>query len=133
MTSTPTRSKTQGNAMINWTILFVAVAMIESSGNPDAVNQNENAVGIFQIRQCAIDDLNRHYGTDYKLHQFKGNTHLSKWAFIHYGRMYGAESEEEFCRIWNGGPNGMKKKATERYWNKIKPLLEQKNDTGKNN
>ena len=106
---------------IIFAVLLSAVAMVESSNDPLAYNPDEQAYGLMQIRQCCVDDLNQHYGTNYKLADFY-NPKLAKWAFVHYGRMYGAKTAEEYCRTWNGGPRGMKKTATEKYWKKIKKL-----------
>ena len=104
---------------IIFAVLLSAVAMVESSNDPLKNNSKENAVGLLQIRQCCVDDLNRHYGTNYKLDDFY-NPKLAKWAFVSYGRIYGAETAEEYCKIWNGGPRGMKKAATAKYWRKVK-------------
>jgi hypothetical protein len=43
-------------------ILLAAIIQVESSGNPRAYNQREDAVGILQIRRILVDDLNRIYG-----------------------------------------------------------------------
>ena len=40
-----------------------------------------------------------------------------------YWRRYGAETDEQKARVWNGGPRGMSKKATERYWRKVESEL----------
>lgn len=104
--------------------LLVAVMMVESGGNPDAYNESENAVGAYQIRELAVKDINRHYGTDYELEDFY-NPILSRWAFLHYGRMYGAKTSEEYARIWNGGPNGNQKSSTKKYWKKVQHHLKE--------
>ena len=63
--------------MINiaWTILLTAVAMVESGENINAYNQGENAIGLLQIRQPAVDDLNRLWKTSYKLTDTDGSDH----------------------------------------------------------
>jgi len=111
---------------IIWAVLLAAVAMVESSNNPLAYNPDEGAVGAYQIRQLAVTDLNRLWKANYKLEDFY-DANLSMHAFMGYGHMYGAKTAEEYCRIWNGGPKGMKKKATEKYWHKVqKAMREQK-------
>jgi hypothetical protein len=77
------------------------------------------AVGIFQIRPICLKDLRDKYKVRYQIIHFK-NVELSRWAFIAYGKMYGAETAEDYCRIWNGGPSGPRKKSTLSYWNDIK-------------
>ena len=103
--------------------LFIAVCLVESGNDPDAVNQKEQAYGVAQIRQCCVDDLNRHYRTDFKLHDFT-DPRLSAWAFHHYGLMYGAKTPEEFARIWNGGPDGAEQNCTLEYWERVKRRIE---------
>ena len=98
--------------------LFFAVGLKESSGNPNEINIEEKAYGIFQIRQAALTDINKKYGTRYKLTDFLGDNGvpLSFKAFLMYGEIYKAKTPEEYCRIWNGGPLGMMKPATRTYW-----------------
>jgi hypothetical protein len=106
---------------MNWIALLAAVALVET-GNQDLLNTKEGAVGHLQIRQIAVDDLNRYYGTQYKLNDFH-DLKLSRWAFIHYGRMYGAKTPEQYARIWNGGPRGNRKKSTISYWERVEALM----------
>jgi len=103
--------------------LLVAISLQESGGGVNRWNPKERAVGEYQIRQLAVDDLNRHYGKDYKLEDFE-NRALARWAVLHYGKMYGAETPEEISRIWNGGPRGMKKRSTIKYWNEVQEKME---------
>lgn len=97
------------------TNLIVAVAMVESAGNPGVVSYRHgrpHAYGPLQIRQAALTDLNRHYGTEYVLSQFVANLELSTWAFEAYGLMYGAKTEQEFVELWHFGPEGRKRNNT---------------------
>lgn len=103
--------------------LMEAMAAVESGGDPHVYNPEEEAVGLMQIRQCVVDDLNRKHGTNYDLDDFYSTT-LSRWAVFEYGKMYGAKTAEEFARIWNGGPNGMEKESTKRYWERVKAIME---------
>ena len=36
-------------------------------------------------------------------------------------------TQEDIARIHNGGPNGYKKKSTEKYWQKVKKVLSDAN------
>ena len=112
--------------MINiaWTILLTAVAMVESGENINAYNQGENAIGLLQIRQPAVDDLNRLWKTSYKLTDFYDPI-LAQRAFKSYGKMYGAKTAKEYCVIWNGGPRGCEKKTTETYWVKVQQAIKE--------
>jgi len=89
------------------------VVMVESAGDMKAYNPAENAVGLLQVRQCVIDDINYYYGTDYKLEEMY-NPFKAITVFKRYLDIYGND-----VRIWNGGPKGHKKTATIKYKNKV--------------
>lgn len=103
-------------------VLLIAMSLQESNGGRNTKN-DEGAVGEYQIRQACVDDLNSHYGTDYELKDFESRA-LARWAVLHYGRMYGAETPEEIARIWNGGPSGMSKHCTLKYWEAVQAKME---------
>ena len=108
---------------ISFTLLLIAVSLVESGGNPNALNKKENAYGLMQIRQCCVDDLNRHYGTNYALADFY-NPKLARWAFVHYTSLYGAATFEDRCRCWNSGSKWKRKKhLTDGYWRKVQREL----------
>lgn len=47
---------------LNWDEFKEALIFIESSGNPYAINESENALGLYQIRPIYLDDCNRIVG-----------------------------------------------------------------------
>ena len=101
-------------------ILILAIAMRESATlDSDAYNARENAVGVLQVRPCVITDINRRYGTDFK-HKDMRDADKAAWVFRAYGKMYGAETPEQYARIWNGGPDGAEEQCTEDYWKAVK-------------
>lgn len=102
--------------------LLLAMSLQESNGGRNVKN-DEGAVGEYQIRQACVDDLNYYYKTQYRLEDFE-NRYLARWAVLHYGKMYGAQTCEEIARIWNGGPNGMSKESTLRYWNEVREKMD---------
>ena len=53
--------------MITLTELILALCLIESSLDPNAIGDGGDAVGILQIHECVILDVNRIYGTEYNL------------------------------------------------------------------
>jgi hypothetical protein len=113
------------------TNLIVAVAMVESAGNPSAVNRRHGAYGPLQIRQMCLTDINQFAGTAYTLRQFINNLPLSKWAFEVYATMYNAKSEIEAVRIWHGGPRGKDRPEYDEYTRRVMALyyeLNAKND-----
>jgi len=93
--------------------LLVAMMMIESNGDVSAWNASEGAFGPYQIR---------HYGTSYEIGDFR-SVALSRWAVVHYGRMYGATTPEAIARVWNGGPKGASRRATLGYWKRVKGAM----------
>jgi hypothetical protein len=101
-----------------WSIVLVAMAFVESTHNAAATNVNEQAYGIYQIRQPTLDDVNEYARTNYKLQDFINNVELSEWALFVKGKRYGATTPEEYCRIWNKTSDPWGKKA-DIYWKKI--------------
>lgn len=105
--------------------LISSVIMVESSGNDSAHNLSEDAVGCLQIRPIMVREVNRllkRRGDDrvYTL-QDRWNRQKSIEMFLVFNR--NITKFEEQCRRWNGGPNGMNKPSTRRYWNKVKTIL----------
>jgi hypothetical protein len=95
-----------------------ALAKVESNNNSQAINIKENAVGLFQIRPIRIKDFNQRTGKNYSIEQM----HTDSIAFEVFN-YYVKGSYEEIARNWNGGPSGMSKQSTLKYWNKIKRLI----------
>jgi soluble lytic murein transglycosylase-like protein len=44
------------------------IAKIESSGNPNAYNAKEQAVGLYQLRPCVLKEYNSRHKVQYTLH-----------------------------------------------------------------
>jgi hypothetical protein len=79
-----------------------------------------------QIRQPALDDVNRQCGTDVKLAEVATSRNLSRWVCVQYIRMHVRQlTYEHAARTWNGGPSGPKKKATQDYWQKVREALQE--------
>jgi hypothetical protein len=111
-------------------ILLAAVIQVESSGNPRAYNQREDAVGILQIRKIVVDDLNRIYGPPYYSYKDRWDVGKSKEMFQKYMAHYGTKrrlgrkpTSEDFAKIWSGGPRGWQKQATIPYWIKVEKQI----------
>ncbi len=97
--------------------LLQATAMVETLGNPLAYNEEENAVGLLQIRQVRIDDYNRRTGSSLTLGQMY-DIDLSVKVFMYYASLESPENLEKISKAWNGsGP------MTELYWLRIKEYL----------
>jgi len=88
------------------------------------VNRDEGAFGELQIRQCVLDDVNRHYGLDVRMVDVRTSRDASRMVFVLYATKWGAKTEEQAARIWHGGPRGASKDATLDYWLRVKALME---------
>lgn len=103
--------------------LLSAMAHVETRHNPEAYNSREHAVGLFQVRQLAVDDINRKFRTSYTLADFYREPMLGAWAVWAYGSIYNAKTDFEFAVLWNGGPRGRQKKDALLYWQKVKERM----------
>lgn len=93
--------------------LWRAVCMVESSGNPYAINESEQAHGIAQIRQIRLDDYAQRTGVVYTLEDcFDKKIAKSIFSF------YCSGSLEEIAKSWNGSG-----RLTEKYWQKVQQYL----------
>ncbi len=105
--------------------LFDAIRQVESGGNDAAVGDGGKSVGPYQCGQAAFID---------------GGGNAADWPRLAYSRVvveavmvrywarYGAVTDEQRARIWNGGPRGMSKHSTLAYWRKVRCEIEQEID-----
>ena len=107
---------------------FIAIAIVESGMHPDAVGDRGKAIGIVQISEICVDDVNRIYDLDYtyddrwdiQKSEEIFNLYLKHWGWNYYKTTNKPPSERVMARIWNGGPEGWKKPSTIKYWDKVK-------------
>ena len=92
----------------------------DSKGRPRP--ESEWAWGPYQIRQNAVDDVNRKFCTSYTAKQCWGNVPLSSWIYREYMNIYATQSRlgrtptsDDMSGIHNGGPNGYKARSTLGY------------------
>lgn len=115
------------------TKLVTALIQQESRGKDHAVGDKKlrfPAYGCLQIRQPCCDDVNRRHGTKIQAKDLLGNRKLSVWVCAQYIDMYATQKRlrhkptaEDMARIWNGGPNGWKRKSTRKYWRGVQRFL----------
>ena len=110
------------------TILFSAIVAVESGGNCLAVGDNGKAVGPAQVWAITVRDVNRILGKPVFRMEDRFSLAKSKQMFdiytTHYGKRYGIPITDEIrAKVWNGGPDGPKKQATNKYWQKVKSKL----------
>ena len=97
--------------------IWKAVCIVESNGNPLAWNEEENSIGIVQIRECKVADYNRLTGSNIK-HEDCYSVAVSKAIFMWHMDNYGAYRIDEGIRRWNGSG-----KQTDIYLEKVKQIL----------
>jgi hypothetical protein len=111
------------------TDVLTAIRTVESNNNPDAVGDNGNAIGIYQIWRSyhkdavEFDSIGGRYSDCF-------NPAYADRVVRAYMRRYATErrlgrpvSQQDIARIHNGGPNGWRKSATLKYWEKVKKEL----------
>jgi hypothetical protein len=115
--------------------LWDAIEQVETGGERDPANakgDNGASIGWLQISQAVIDDVNERCfpsGPKWTLKDARdrhrariiGQYYIGLWC--REERLGRVPTEQDVARIWNGGPDGWKKKSTIRYWNKVKKHL----------
>jgi len=103
--------------------LITALIIVESSGNDQAIGDNGRALGPLQIHRGVVLDVNRITGSNYQWQQMTNRAQaraVCEAYLKHYGR---GKTTEQQARIWNGGPTGDRKTATEAYWRKVQEAI----------
>ena len=111
--------------------LLDALIQVESSGNDKAIGDNGNAIGCLQIWKVYWIDATERSGIG---GSYKDcfNRDYAKRIVNAYMKRYAREAwtsptkfdAEKCARIHNGGPRGHTKKTTDKYWNKVRRLLQ---------
>ena len=104
--------------------LFRAMAAVESSNNPKAVNAKENALGLYQIRPMYFLDSGVK-GSHTQVYEPTVARKVCEKYFMRYEPKAFANNDiETLARLHNAGPNWRKNKSsTDKYWQKIKKNL----------
>ena len=123
-------SMAKANERIPKITLEQAIILQESGGDDNAIgdkNLAHHAYGCMQIRQPAVDDVNKKLGTNYKAQDCLGNRALSIKIFDTYVSIYAPYgTDEERSRLWNAGPGWrLNRSSTDAYWASIKKKLNQ--------
>ena len=113
-------------------LLIEALCLVESGGDPNAVGDDGEALGILQIHRVYVDDVNRILRDDIYSHNMRMSPWCSKQMFRTYVEHYATENRlgrpptlEDLARIHNGGPDGYKQDRTLPYWRKVKTVLDE--------
>ena len=105
-------------------VLLDAIRQVESNGGRDTRDgDGGDARGPYQIHKAYWIDATRFLGVrwPYSDARDEAKARAAVRAYLdHYGR---GKSLEAKARIHNGGPRGDRKKATEKYWEKVKRFM----------
>jgi len=109
--------------------LLDALVKVESNGNASAVGDNGKAYGCLQIWSVVVQDVNEVSRVKYThadaFDPAKARAicraYLARYATAK--RLGREPTDEDFARIWNGGPNGWRKNSTIKYWHKVAAVL----------
>lgn len=92
----------------------------ESRFQPNAINKSENAVGLLQIRPIMIKEVNSLLGEERFTDADRKDLYKSVEIFVIYQNHFNPEWDlEKAARLWNGGRNGMNKRATIGYAKRV--------------
>ena len=109
--------------------VLAAIRIVESNNNPDAVGDSGNAIGVYQIWTSYWKDATERSGIGgvyldcYKPDYADRIVRAYMARYANARRLGRPVTIEDIARIHNGGPNGYKKKATLKYWEKVKKEL----------
>ncbi|MEI6084009.1 MAG: hypothetical protein WCS70_06875 [Verrucomicrobiota bacterium] len=119
--------------MISLAHVVALLIAVESGNQPNPPDGDGGlAVGVLQIHPIVIADVNRITGRTLWSLEDRRNKERSEAICATYLDYYGGAYQREtgkqptlevYCRMWDGGPVGWKKKATLPYWKKVQALL----------
>ena len=105
--------------------LLPALQVVESNNQVDAIGDGGRAAGILQIHPIMVKECNRILGREWftlaDRFSVSRSRAMARVYFGHYGKGW---TLEQAARAWNGGPKGYTKKATLKYWGKVKRELD---------
>lgn len=108
----------------DWDFLIQAIFTQESSCGKRLIGDDGKAVGPLQIHKVMVDEVNRIVGYDRYGYSDRLSYDKSVEMFNIYQSYYNPHRDIEIAaRIWNGGPRGMKKHTTKKYYKKVKQLM----------
>jgi soluble lytic murein transglycosylase-like protein len=100
--------------MIETVILILM--LVESGGDPNAVGDGGQAIGVLQIHPIMVEDVNRIYGAPVFSDNDRWDVEASKeMARIYLGHYCEGMTQEPMLRCWPGGPDGWQQDCTLPY------------------
>ena len=109
--------------------IILALIAVESNGNDRAIGDDGLSYGCLQLHAAYVQDAAEYAKKDWT-HEDAFDRETSIDIVLAYMSRYATEARlgrpvtaEDIARIHNGGPNGYKKPATEKYWQKVQARL----------
>jgi hypothetical protein len=103
--------------------LFDAIVAVESRGNPHAVGDGGKAHGLAQAWRGAWKDGCKALGVHWDYAAGVRDPRKCHRIFYAYTSLYGARTDQQRARTWNGGPSGNDRKSTLSYWHKVRRAM----------
>lgn len=105
-----------------------AMVQVESRGNPNAVGDGGRAIGVLQIHHGYWQDGTRFLGVSWPYSDARDPA-KAEAVVLAYTQHYAKANRlpwtvEVIARIHNGGPRGMQKQATIRYYRMVQKMME---------
>ena len=104
-------------------LLLSALIQVESAGN-DFARGRHGELGALQIKPILVRDVNRIMGTHYVHAQVTNRataTFIANAYLSHYGKHL---SDESLARIWQGGPQALKRSSSRAYGRRVMRKLQ---------
>jgi hypothetical protein len=104
--------------------LLAALIAVESGGN-DHARGRHGELGPLQIQPAVVADVRRITGRRYAWGSMTNRVLASEVAqayLDHYAteaRIGRPVTDQDRARIWNGGPDGWRRRRTAAYWNRV--------------
>jgi predicted chitinase len=104
---------------------FYAIGKVETENNDNAIGDGGKSIGRYQIQYNYWLDSKIGYGTykDCKKKEYAEKVMTKYWE-RYCPKALQDKDFERLSRTHNGGPNGANIKATEKYWQKVKNILD---------
>jgi len=115
----------EGTVINPYEAIWEATCYIETRHNAYAIgdlNFKEGSYGIAQIRRSRLLDYYQQTGIWYNVTDMF-SIEKSKEVWMYYASQYYPWQIDRIAREWNGGPRGMQKKSTIKYFKKVKEKL----------
>lgn len=110
--------------------LIAALITVESGGRDNAIGDGGAAIGALQIHKGVVEDVNRLNHTNFRWESMTNRIAARKVCSLYLQEYANGRSQEYAARVWNGGPKGPTKHATDRYWQRVNRVLQQQQKGG---